>query len=75
MVIPGLEERVTYQIESSVCGTRIHCSVLLRGWLAPLVWSLIRKPAARVAYQLAIAAENPWRRLPGKPKDKTCFDF
>jgi hypothetical protein len=80
LIIPGVEERVTYQIQSSVCGTQIACSVMVRGWLAPLVWSLIRKPAARVAYQLAIAAEAkdlqpfPWLRR-RKPKSDNCFDF
>lgn len=81
LVIPGVEERVTYQIQSSVCGTSITCSVMVRGWLAPLVWSLIRKPAARVAYQLAIAAETtelkpfPWLRRRRKPQSDNCFDF
>jgi hypothetical protein len=76
--IPGVEERVTYRIESSVCGTCISYSVMLRGWLSPLVWPVIRGYAAKVAQQLAEAAETETlesvssylRRL----KD-TCFDF
>lgn len=82
LAIPGVEERVTYRIESSLCGTRISYSVMLRGWLSPLVWSLTRGYAARVANQLAVAAEAEgteaatvlhWPRRP-RPK-KTCFDF
>lgn len=56
--VPGLEERVTYQIESTVCGTCISYSVTLRGWLSPLAWSLLRPYAARVASALAKAAEQ-----------------
>lgn len=58
LAFPGLEERVTYQVESTVCGTQISYSVTLRGWLSPLVWSFIRPYAARVAIQLAQAAEQ-----------------
>ncbi|MBF2079548.1 MAG: SRPBCC family protein [Synechococcales cyanobacterium T60_A2020_003] len=58
LALPGLEERVTYQVESTVCGTQISYSVTLRGWLSPLVWSVIRPYAARVASQLAQAAEQ-----------------
>lgn len=60
LTLPGLEERVTYKVESTVCGTQISYSITLRGWLSPLIWSLIRPSAARVAAQLAHAAEqNP----------------
>jgi hypothetical protein len=58
LALPGLEERVTYQMESTVCGTRISYSVTLRGWLSPIVWSLMRPFAARVASNLAHAAEQ-----------------
>lgn len=58
LAFPGLEERVTYRVESTVCGTQISYSVTLRGWLSPLVWSFIRPYAARVAHQLAQAAEQ-----------------
>ncbi|MEO0538565.1 MAG: SRPBCC family protein [Cyanobacteria bacterium P01_A01_bin.123] len=56
--VPGLEERVTYRVESTLCGTCISYSVTLRGWLSPLAWSLIRPHAARVASALAQAAEQ-----------------
>lgn len=58
ITLPGLEERVTYKMESTVCGTQISYSVTLRGWLSPLMWSLIRPSAARVAAELAQAAEQ-----------------
>lgn len=61
-VLPGLEERVTYQIESTLCGTRVSYSVTLRGWLSPLAWSLIRPHAAKVASALARAAEQTARQ-------------
>nr|WP_313898172.1 SRPBCC family protein [Nodosilinea sp. LEGE 07298] len=57
--IPGLEERVTYHLKSTVRGTQISYSVTLRGWLSPLAWSLLRPYAARVASALAEAAEHP----------------
>jgi hypothetical protein len=56
--LPGVEERVTYRVESTVWGTRVSYSVTLRGWLSPLVWSIIRPYAARVASELAHAAEQ-----------------
>lgn len=56
--LPGIEERVTYRVESTVCGTQVSYSVNLRGWLSPLVWSIIRPHAARVAVELAQAAER-----------------
>lgn len=56
--LPGVEERVTYRVESTVCGTRVSYSVTLRGWLSPIVWSIIRPYAARVARELAHAAER-----------------
>ena len=59
LAIPGVEERVTYQIKSSVGGrTCISYSVMLRGWLSPLFWSLTRVYAAQVASTLARAAEE-----------------
>jgi hypothetical protein len=58
MAIPGLEEHVTYRVESTLCGTRVSYSVTLQGWLSPLVWSFIRPYAARVASELAHAAEQ-----------------
>ncbi|MBW4519298.1 MAG: SRPBCC family protein [Scytolyngbya sp. HA4215-MV1] len=58
LTLPGLQERVTYQIESTVCGSRVSYSVTLQGWLSPLIWSLIRPYAAKVASALAQAAEQ-----------------
>lgn len=58
LAIPGVEKRVTYQVESTVCGTYVSYSVTLRGWLSPLIWWLIRPYAARVASELAQAAEQ-----------------
>lgn len=58
LTLPGLEERVTYKVESTVCGTQVSYSVTLRGWLSPLIWSLIQPSAARVASELAHAVEQ-----------------
>ncbi|MGB3496006.1 MAG: SRPBCC family protein [Elainellaceae cyanobacterium] len=58
MALPGIEERVTYRVESTVWGTRVSYSVTLKGWLSPVIWSFIRPHAARVAIALANAAEK-----------------
>jgi hypothetical protein len=58
LAIPGVEEHVTYRIESTVCGTCVSYSVTLKGWLSPLVWSFIKPYAAKVASKLAHAAEQ-----------------
>lgn len=58
LALPGVEKRVTYQVESTVCGTYVSYSVTLRGWLSPLLWWMIRPYAARVAAELAQAAEE-----------------
>jgi len=58
IALPGIEERVVYRVGSTVCGSQVSYSVNLRGWLSPLVWSIIRPHAARVAAQLAQAAER-----------------
>lgn len=69
--IPGLEERVTYRIESTVCGTQISYSVTLRGWLSPLAWSILKPYAARVAIALAQAAEQTMLQpLIGQPQQR-----
>jgi hypothetical protein len=57
LVLPGLEEQVTYHVHSTLCGACVSYSVTLRGWLSPLFWSLIRPCAARVALKLAQSAE------------------
>ncbi|MBE9117784.1 SRPBCC family protein [Lusitaniella coriacea LEGE 07157] len=56
IAIPGIENRVSYQVESTLCGTYISYSVTLRGWLSPLLWLWIRPYVARVASELANAA-------------------
>lgn len=58
IAIPGVEERITYQVNSTVCGTYVSYSVTLNGWLSPLIWSIIKPHAARVAAALAAAAEQ-----------------
>lgn len=66
LAIPGVEERVTYRIESTVWGTRVSYSVTLKGWLSPLIWSFLRPYAARVAEELTHAVEQ--ELLEGKTK-------
>lgn len=77
LAIPGVEERITYQVESTVCGTCVSYSVTLKGWLSPLIWSLIRPHAARVAQALAQAAEQAASTVSANPKPlkDNCFDF
>lgn len=58
LALPGIEQRITYQVESTVCGTYVSYSITLRGWLSPLIWWLIRPYSARVASELAHAAER-----------------
>ncbi|WP_228034961.1 SRPBCC family protein [Oculatella sp. LEGE 06141] len=70
LALPGIEERVTYRVESTVWGTRVSYSVTLRGWLSPLIWSIIRPYAARVASELASAAEQERSEM-GSTKPKT----
>lgn len=77
LALPGLEERVTYRVESTVCGTYVSYSVTLRGWLSPLVWSIIQPYAAKVASELAHAAEQD-RFLPNtlaNPKHPPRLDW
>ena len=59
LAIPGMEQRITYQVESTLCGTYISCSITLKGWLSPLMWWWIRPYCDRVAIKLAQAVENP----------------
>jgi hypothetical protein len=76
--LPGAEERVTFQIESSVCGTYISYCVMMRGWLAPFFWSFLKGYAAKVAQQLAEAAEAESLNLVSnrlRSRRKTCLDF
>ena len=78
LAIPGVEERLTYRVESTVCGTCLSYSVTLRGWLSPLIWSFSRPYADRVARALIEAVEEA--RLArvnnkNKPLKDSCFDF
>lgn len=58
LAIPGIEQKITYQVESTLAGSYIAYSVTLRGWLSPLIWWLIKPYSARVAAELANAAER-----------------
>ena len=73
LALPGIEERVTYEIKSSVLGTCVSYSVTLQGWLSPLIWSLTKPYAARVASELAQAVEHPIGEP--LPPDRGCFDL
>ena len=74
LAIPGIEERIIYQVESTLCGSYLSYSVTLRGWLSPLIWSLSRPYVDRVARTLLESVENP-----GLSQKKSlhggCFDF
>ena len=56
LAIPGIEQRITYQIESTLCGSYIAYSITLRGWLSPFIWWLIKPYSMRVANELVNAA-------------------
>ncbi|AKG22520.1 polyketide cyclase / dehydrase and lipid transport [Calothrix sp. 336/3] len=58
LAIPGVEERITYTVESTVCGTYVSYSVTLKGWLSPLIWSFSRPYSDRVARALVEAVEG-----------------
>ncbi|MBW4645925.1 MAG: SRPBCC family protein [Goleter apudmare HA4340-LM2] len=78
LAIPGIEERVTYQVASTVCGTCLSYSVALRGWLSPLIWSLIRPYADRVARSLVEAVEKAALKAVStkrKSLNDSCCDF
>jgi hypothetical protein len=76
LAIPGLEERVTYRIESTVCGTCVSYSVTLKGWLSPLIWSITQPYAAKVARELALAAEQERFELPSaKLRQRPSLDW
>jgi len=78
MAIPGVEERITYQVESTVCGTCLSYSVTLSGWLSPLIWSLFRPYVDRVARSLVESVEQAaLQAVSGKQKslNDNCFDF
>ncbi|NJM73964.1 MAG: SRPBCC family protein [Scytonema sp. RU_4_4] len=78
LAIPGVEERVTYKVESTVCGTCLSYSVTLRGWLSPLIWSFSRPYADRVARALVEAVEGAAIQAVSRKRKSLkdgCFDF
>ncbi|BAY26058.1 hypothetical protein NIES2100_58690 [Calothrix sp. NIES-2100] len=78
LAIPGIEERITYRVESTVCGTCLSYSVTLRGWLSPLIWSFSRPYADRVARSLVEAVEKAALQAVSSKKkslNDSCFDF
>jgi hypothetical protein len=58
MALPGVEHKITYQMESTLRGTYITCSVTLKGWLAPFIWWIIHSDCAKMANDLALAVEK-----------------
>lgn len=54
----GCEERVTYRLESTLCGTQVSYSIAIRGWLSPILGSLLRPHIAQVAACWVQAAEQ-----------------
>jgi len=58
IALPGVEQKITYHMESTLRGTYLTCSVTLRGWLSPLVWWLIHSDCAKMVNELALAAEK-----------------
>jgi hypothetical protein len=56
--LPGLQERVTYRIVSTLCGTCVLYSITLSGWLSPLAWPVVKPHATKVAAALVEAAEQ-----------------
>lgn len=58
IAVLGVEKRVSYQVESTLCGSYLSYSVTLKGWLSPLVWWLISPYEEKVASKLVMAAEQ-----------------
>ncbi|AFZ46662.1 hypothetical protein Cyast_0686 [Cyanobacterium stanieri PCC 7202] len=56
LAIPGIEQRITYQMESTLCGSYIAYSITLKGWLSPVIWWFIKPYSAKVASELVNAA-------------------
>lgn len=55
--LPGLQERATYRVVSTLCGTVVLYSITLSGWLSPFVWPVVRPRVDQVATALVQAAE------------------
>ena len=58
ITLPGVEQKITYQMESTLRGTYITCTITLRGWLSPFIWWLIHTDCAKIATELALAVEK-----------------
>ena len=56
--LPGLQERATYRIVSTLCGTCVLYSITLSGWLTPIVWPFVKPQVTQVATSLVQAAEE-----------------
>ena len=56
--LPGVQERATYRIVSTLCGTCVLYSITLSGWLTPLVWPVVKPQITQVATSLVQAAEQ-----------------
>ncbi len=55
---PGLQERASYRIVSTLCGTCVLYSITLSGWLSPIVWPMVKPQVTQVASSLVQAAEE-----------------
>jgi len=66
--LPGLQERVTYRIVSTLCGTCVLYSINLSGWLSPLAWPVVKPHATKVAAALVEAAEQHMSGATTSPK-------
>lgn len=62
--LPGLQERVTYRIVSTLRGTCVLYSITLSGWLSPLAWPMVKPHATQVAAALVEAAEQHMMGVP-----------
>lgn len=56
--LPGVQERATYRIVSTLCGTCVLYSITLSGWLTPFVWPMVKPQITQVAASLVQAAEE-----------------
>lgn len=68
--LPGLQERVSYRIVSTLCGTCVLYSITLSGWLSPFAWPVVKPQVTKVAAALVAAAEmettEQWRAAGGQ---------
>lgn len=71
--LPGLQERVTYRIVSTLCGTCVLYSITLSGWLSPLAWPVVKPHATKVAAALVAAAEQHMSGAPIKTNRTDIF--